>query len=150
VPHDDNGRPTRHSITAEGVFKFRSEQYLKKFNIRQAEKKGKNPVADQEEPQPEKSGSSASPLTVLAPLRALSLESSPSPADSPAADVSSENPSQAGPSCTLKFSHIEVPSSQHHRQPSTLDISGRSLKDRVSELERKMDDIDRRLKAAGL
>jgi hypothetical protein len=80
MPKDETGRPIRQAQSAEEIFKFRSEQYLKTLNSKRG-MKGKQVVQRRKGRKAEASGSGASPSTALAPLRALSLESSPSPAD---------------------------------------------------------------------
>ena len=167
MPHCSNtGKPDCSALTAEEVFKFCEENYLKSFNIKRAQKKGKDPVAGQDGLKPEESGSEVSPLTALAPLHTLSLEGSPPPADVLFAGPSSKNPSQAGPSHTApshtaapshthSVPYIKVPPLQCHWQPSPTNVTqqsddGRSLADRFVALESKLEDIDRRLKVAGL
>jgi len=84
--NEATGRPKRQAFTAAEIFKFREEQYLKTFTTKQAKKKGKMPIQRQEEQQREASGDEQSPSTALAPLRALSLDNSPPPAD-PSSEV---------------------------------------------------------------
>jgi len=138
------GRPNRQAFTAEEMFKFREDEYLKTFN-REARKKGKCPVNCEEELQQEASSSAPSPSTALAPLHTLTQKSSPS-----LPDPSSETHSQVGPtSSTGSFPYIESPPNRHHWQPSPANNSEASeLQNLKAWVSARLEDFDRRLKAA--
>ena len=157
--NEATGRPKRQAFTAAEIFKFHEEQYLKTFTTKQAKKKGKLPIQRREEQQREASGNEQSPSTALAPLRALSLDNSPPPAD-----PSSEVPFRDTPDSSNTPSPSMWPA-WNPRQCSPADISGanhlQSLTARVSAVESRVEQLskvfgirleatEQRLKAAGL
>ncbi len=146
------GKANRQALTADKIFKFCEDKYLKMFNLKRVKKKGNQALQlREEERQQEASGSGDSPSTTLAPLGALFLDS-PSPEE-----PSSESPSQdqstpfgAPPSPSL--AHAQP--IQHHQEPSPTDNSQATVTARLSALESGLEafrrDVERRLKAAGL
>ncbi len=149
MPKYQSGMAIWQVLTAQEIFKFHEQQYFNTFNKKQATKKGKLPVKCQEEQ--EALGLAPSPSITLAPLCALSLESSPS-----IPDPSPESLASLTFSNTHSFP--ELPPIAHLWQTSPASNSGASdgknLTARVSAIESSLEklrrDVDWLLKAIGL
>ena len=149
--NEATGKANRQALTADEIFKFREDKYLKMFNLKRAKKKGNQALQlREEERQQEASGSGDSPSTTLAPLGALFLDS-PSP-EEPSSESPSQDQSTFGAPPSPSLAHAQP--IQHHREPSPTDNSQATVTARLSALESGLEafrrDVERRLKAAGL